>query len=97
MLTEPFPVKCIIALKVEGVPPQGSVGEFTRRLCKYSELISDMKRRLQQTALFPSLVRLSRMAICATEKTAIKRTSLLSLSIDIQFNHRSRVKHIQKK
>jgi hypothetical protein len=44
MLTEPFPVKCIIPLKVEGVPPQGSVGEFTRRLCKYSELISDMKK-----------------------------------------------------
>ncbi len=30
MLTEPFPIKCIIPLKVEGVPPQGSVGKFTR-------------------------------------------------------------------
>ncbi len=43
MLTEPFPIKCIIPNKIEGVPPQGSVDEFTRRLSKYSELISDIK------------------------------------------------------
>ncbi len=53
MLTETFPTKCIIPNKIEGVPLQGSVDEFTRRLCKYSELISDIKRRLQQTAQFP--------------------------------------------
>ena len=26
------------------MPPQGSVGKFTRQLCKYSELISDIKK-----------------------------------------------------
>ena len=31
MLREPCPVKCIILRKVEGVPPPGSVGVFTRQ------------------------------------------------------------------
>lgn len=55
MLTEPFPIKCIIPHKVEGVPPQGSVGEFTRRLCKYSELISDMKKTSAANSSFSLL------------------------------------------
>ncbi len=95
MLTKPFPIKCIIPHKFKGVPPQGFVDEFTRQLCKYSQLISDIKRPLEQTELFHSLVRLSRMNwICATEETVIKRTSLLSSSIDIPFKDRSRVKHM---
>ncbi len=52
MLTEPFPIKCIILLKVEGVPPQGSVGKFTRQLCKYSELISDIKKTSAANSTF---------------------------------------------
>ena len=55
MLTEPFPFKCIIPLKVEGVPPQGSVGKFTRRLCKYSELNSDIKKSSAANSTFPLL------------------------------------------
>ena len=55
MLTEPFPIKCIIPHKVEGVSPQGSVGEFTRRLCKYSELISDMKKTSAANSSFSLL------------------------------------------
>ena len=55
MLTEPFPIKCIIPHKVEGVPPQGSVGEFTSRLCKYSELISDMKKTSAANSSFSLL------------------------------------------
>ncbi len=31
MLTETFPIKCIIPHKVQGVPPQGSVGCFVER------------------------------------------------------------------
>ena len=57
MLTEPFPIKCIIPLKVEGVPPQGSVSEFTRRLCRYSELISDMKKTSAANTTFSLLSR----------------------------------------
>jgi hypothetical protein len=37
------------------VPPQGSVGEFTRRLCKYSELISDMKKTSAANSSFSLL------------------------------------------
>jgi hypothetical protein len=55
MLTEPFPIKCIIPHKVEGVPPQGSVSEFTRRLCRYSELISEMKKTSAANSSFSLL------------------------------------------
>jgi hypothetical protein len=55
MLIEPFPIKCIIPLKVEGLPPQGSVGEFTRRLCKYSELISDIQKTSAANSTFSLL------------------------------------------
>ena len=55
MLTEPFPIKCIIPNKIEGVPLQGSVDEFTRRLCKYSELISDIKKTSASNSTFSLL------------------------------------------
>ena len=55
MLTEPFPIKCIIPHKVEGLPAQGSVGKFTNRLCKYSELISDMKKTSAANSSFSLL------------------------------------------
>ncbi len=55
MLTEPFPIKCIIPHKVLGVPPQGSVGEFTRQLHKYSELISDIKKTSAANSSFSLL------------------------------------------
>jgi hypothetical protein len=57
MLTETFPVKCIIPHKVEGVPPHGSVAvdRFTRRICKYSQLISDIKKTSAANSSFSFL------------------------------------------
>ena len=55
MLKEPFPIKCIIPNKIEGVPPQGSVDNFTRLLCKYSELISDIKKTSASNSTFSLL------------------------------------------
>ena len=55
MLTETFPVKCIIPHKVEGVQPQGSVDEFTRQICKYSQLISDIKKTSAANSSFSLL------------------------------------------
>ncbi len=55
MLTETFPIKCIIPNKIEGVPLQGSVDKFTRQLCKYSELISDIKKTSATNSTFSLL------------------------------------------
>jgi len=57
MLTEPFPIKCIIPHKMEEVSLLGSVSEFTKRLCKYSELISDQKKTSAANSSFSLLSR----------------------------------------
>jgi hypothetical protein len=49
-LTEPFILRAIIPKKVEGAISINAVAEFTNKITKYSELISNSKNRLQRTA-----------------------------------------------
>ena len=50
MLTEPFNIKAIIPKAVKGPLSINSVENFTKKITKYSELISNSKKRLQRTA-----------------------------------------------
>jgi hypothetical protein len=51
MLTEQFNIKAIIPKKVEGAISINAVENFTKKITKYSELISNSKKkRLQRTA-----------------------------------------------
>ncbi len=50
MLTEQFNIKAIIPKKVEGPLSINAVKIFTKKITKYSELISNSKKRLQRTA-----------------------------------------------
>ncbi len=44
MLTKPFRIKCIVPKQRETTPTRNEVLEFTRKIIKYSELISDSKK-----------------------------------------------------
>ncbi len=50
MLTEQFNIKAIIPKKVEGPLSINAVENFTKKITKHSELISNSKKRLQRTA-----------------------------------------------
>jgi hypothetical protein len=91
MLTETFPIKCIILNKIEGVPPQASVDEFTRRLCKYSELISDIKKMSAANSTF-SLLRKAlknELSLCNREDRNKEDKSLI---VEHRYTIQSQVK-----
>jgi hypothetical protein len=46
MLTEPFNLRAIIPRKVEGAISINAVAEFTNKITKYSELISNSKKNV---------------------------------------------------
>ncbi len=46
MLTKPFGIKCIVPKQRETTPTGNEVLEFTQKISKYSELISDTKKTL---------------------------------------------------
>jgi hypothetical protein len=39
-----FTIRGIIPKTIRGIPPTDAVDDFTRKLCKYSQLISDIKK-----------------------------------------------------
>jgi hypothetical protein len=91
MLTEPFPIKCIIPHKVEGVPPQGSVGKFTRQLCKYSELISDIKKTSAANSSFSLLSKAlkNELNLCNREDCNIEDKSII---VEHRYTFQSQIK-----
>jgi hypothetical protein len=50
MLTKQFNLKAIIPKKVEETISINAVENFTKKITKYSELISNSKKSLQRTA-----------------------------------------------
>ncbi len=95
MLTEPFPIKCIIPLKVEGVPPQGSVSEFTRRLCRYSELISDMKKTSAANSTFSLLSKAlkNELSLCNREDRNKEDKSIIVEAVNHPTLHHTSIIH----
>ncbi len=91
MLMETFPIKCIIPNKIEGVPVQGSVDEFTRQLCKYSELISDIKNTSAANSTFPLLSKAlkNELSFCNRED---RDKEVKSLIVEHRYTIQSQVK-----
>jgi hypothetical protein len=55
MLTEPFNLRVIIPKKVEGAISINAVAEFTNKITKYSELISNSKQISEENSILSLL------------------------------------------
>ena len=55
MLTEPFNLRAIIPKKVEGAISINAVAEYTKKITKYSELISNSKETSAENSILSLL------------------------------------------
>ena len=66
MLTKPFRIKCIVPKQCETTPTRNEVLEFTWKIIKYSELISDSKKTSanNSTSFLLSKAMMNELSLC---------------------------------